>query len=169
MRIILEGADLTGKSTLAKELANKLDLSYIHVVRKDLHTFSFYIHSMFKEDVVFDRHFIGEMIYPTLFNRKGNLDKDSFKAIYNNAIQLGYKIFICYEDEDELERRLRLNSNEPEDVKETLFEANRMFKHIAKQYNIQLIKVSDYLDEDKKDLTKFLNLLYGVGEANAIQ
>lgn len=141
-RILIEGADLTGKSTLARYFAKMYDLSYIHVVRRDPHTVSFYTETLNKHDVVFDRHFIGEMVYPGLFGRKPNLDKESFELLLFKARELGYLILICYEDDEVLLERLKNRPSEPEDVKKTILQANKKFKEIADEYNIPAIKLS---------------------------
>lgn len=143
MRIILEGADLTGKSTLAKRLEKDFDLSYVHIIRKDSHSKEFYLNLLDKHDVIFDRHFIGESIYPYLFKREAKFGKDGFNEIKNRALELGYKIVVVFATEEQLLSRLKERNNEPEDVVKTLLEANKRFVDRALENGFILINVED--------------------------
>lgn len=139
MRIIIEGADLTGKSTLAKRLAKDFDLSYVHVIRKDLHTKDFYMNLLDKYDVIFDRHFIGESIYPILFKRPPKFGEDGFNEILNKARELNYVIIVTYATHEQLIDRIKQRPNEPNDVIETIEKANEMFIDKAVKYGFILI------------------------------
>lgn len=80
--IVIEGCDGTGKTTLCKKLAEKYGWDTVHVTSKDPNDFDFYKQTLRKTNVIYDRHFLGEMIYPKIYNRKGNLsnyDLDWFK------------------------------------------------------------------------------------------
>lgn len=139
MRIIIEGADLTGKSSITKSLEEVFLLSRVHVTSKDPNTFEFYNETLNKTDVVFDRHFIGEMIYPKVFKRKGNLGKESFEILLNKARELNYKIYIVTASEEELLKRLSLRGEKHKDVEDNLLSINKQFLAIAKEYNIEVI------------------------------
>lgn len=143
MRIIIEGADLTGKSTLAKRLAEDFDLSYVHVVRKDLHTKDFYMNLLDKHDVVFDRHFIGESVYPFLFDREPKFNKVGFDEILRKAKDLGYVIVVTYATDEQLDERVKQRPDEPQDVIGTIELANYMFMKKAIEYNFLRINVAD--------------------------
>jgi len=68
MRIILEGPDGTGKTTLARQLAEKLGLKYQHE-KIPLDGLKYYVNlvSNMEDNIVYDRCYLGEAIYPSVF------------------------------------------------------------------------------------------------------
>jgi len=142
VRIIVEGCDGVGKTTLAKKLAEKYNIkSYMHITRDDPNTAEFYVNTLNKTDVIFDRHFIGEMIYPKIFGRHGNLTDAGFNFILNRARQLGYRIFILYSDKETIKQRLK--EDEHNEVIENIEVINDRFIKLAMNYGIQLINTSE--------------------------
>jgi len=148
LRIIIEGADLTGKSTIAKKIAKQFNLSYVHVIRKDIHTIPFYYNLLDKHDIVFDRHFIGEMIYPYLFHRDPEFGQQGFKIILDKADKLGYKIIIAYLTDEQLMSRLKSRGEECQDTIDTLLKANHWFIDIARINNMPLINTEEMSYEE---------------------
>ena len=94
MRIIIEGVDGSGKSTLVAKLRQRYKLDSLHVTSKDPNTFEFYKSLMLKSDLVTDRDFIGEMIWPEIFNRKGNLNLRKFEKLVSLSNEVGAKIIV---------------------------------------------------------------------------
>lgn len=145
MRIIIEGADMTGKTTLAKYIVdNYPNMSYIHVNSKDPNNVEFYNITLEKTNVVFDRHFIGETIYPTLFNRQGNVFDAEFELIQRKAERLGYKIVVLTATKEQFLERLVDRPNEPKQIVENWESINESFKNVAYKNNIKVINVTDY-------------------------
>lgn len=140
MKIILEGADGTGKTTLAKKLARTYDLSYVNVNRNDPNDFNFYYETMKKTKVVYDRHFIGEMIYPSVFKRKGNLEKEDFEWLLEYARDKDVKILVLHND-PKLDMVHRLDDDEYDEVITQIMKINEEFIKIAKEYEIPLIDI----------------------------
>jgi thymidylate kinase len=67
MRIILEGPDCAGKTTLATKLKEKLtDYLYIHH-GVYAHAYKPHLESLKLETVIIDRHWPSELIYGTIF------------------------------------------------------------------------------------------------------
>ena len=142
MRIIVEGCDGTGKTTLVNKLIEKYNIkNYVHTTKDDPNTFSFYSESLDRDDIIFDRHFIGEMIYPSIFNRQGNLTRRNFERLLYKAYMLGYKIFILFSDSETIKQRL--SDNEHKEVIENVDKINGRFIKIAREYGIQLINTSE--------------------------
>lgn len=152
MRIIVEGADGVGKSTVVAYLAQMFNLNIIHIGSTDPNTYEWYNELLNKNDVIFDRHFLGEMIYPYLFDRKCNLTNQQFELLYNKAMDLGYYFLVITADEKTIKERLLERGNEPEEVIKTFEYANAAFKAIARRYYIPIFesndkKIFDNLDE----------------------
>jgi len=144
MKIIVEGADGVGKTTIVNYLAEKFNLTPRHITSKDLNTFLWYYNLLEdNEDIIFDRHFIGEMIYPYLFNRKPNLTNEQFNVLLNKAFNENYYIFIITADHDVIKKRLLQRGNEPEEVIKTFEYANIAFQAIAKRNYITTFESND--------------------------
>lgn len=149
-KIILEGADGTGKTTLAKRLMERYDLSYVNVNSKDPNDFQFYNQTLKKTKVVYDRHFIGEMIYPKFFQRQSKLNTRQFKKLLKKSKDLNYKIFVLYLPEDKIETNQK--DDEFDFIKRNVKTINKKFIKIAKKYNIEMINVFDYTLQEVCDL-----------------
>jgi thymidylate kinase len=146
MKIIIEGADGTGKTTLSQKLLKHYNIkSYVHVNREDPNDYDFYKQTMKKTSVLFDRHFIGEMIYPKIFNRKQNLNTLTFEMLLEQSKKEQVKIIILYTDNFTLEERIIQKSEsheEFEEVIQNILEINRQFLEIAAKYHIEIIDTS---------------------------
>lgn len=152
MRIIIEGADGTGKTTLVKKLARTYSLDSLNINRYDPNNFNFYLETLKKTKVIFDRHFVGEMIYPKVFDRKGNLNEEDFEWLVNYSKENGIAIIILYTDESILlERQKR---NEYPEVLNNIIEINRQFIEIAKKYSIPLVDVEKMNYDDICELVE---------------
>jgi thymidylate kinase len=139
MRIVIEGADGTGKTTLSKNLARTYGIDRLNINRYDPNTFNFYLETLNKTNVVFDRHFVGEMVYPEVFNRKGKLETLDFEWLLNYCREKGIPIIILYTDEHILKQRQKLD--EYPEVLNNIIEINRKFIEIGEKYQIPLIDV----------------------------
>lgn len=155
MKIIIEGCDGTGKTTLAKALAEKYGLDIIHVTNRDSNTFDFYKQSFGKDDVVWDRNVIGEMIYPKIFWRKGNIDEIDLEYLIKRAKSMGVIFLVLTTDYWTLCDRIDTRGKEFEAVRNHLGEINDRFCEIALQYDLPLIDTSKIsLDEICKNYIK---------------
>jgi thymidylate kinase len=99
MLIIIEGADCTGKTTLAKTLIQTIGEEHVSCLSKGPPAFndpvveylwplSGYIPNT-KQHLICDRWHVGEMIYPKIFNRKSIMTMTEFKLINDVIRKLG--------------------------------------------------------------------------------
>ena len=58
---------------------------YNHVTSKDPNNYEYYLTTMKIDNTLWDRHLLGEMIYPTVYNRKVNLDLDLLNDLIDKA------------------------------------------------------------------------------------
>lgn len=146
MRIILEGCDGTGKSTLAKKLQQHYGIDYVHVTRGDPTTFGFYFNTLDKVKIVWDRHFIGEMIYPAVFGRMQRLTQRDFEILLDKARVENVVILVLTVDP----QQLMINNDRPEyeEVKKNLNMINDKFVTIANIYQIPVINTFKQSFED---------------------
>lgn len=144
MKIIIEGVDRIGKTTLAKKIAKKYKLDYVHMNINDPKDFEFYKQTLRKTNVIFDRHFIGEMIYPSVFNRERQLDMEGFIKLMEFCYEEEIKIIVLYSNDHELLNK-RMRRERYRQVRLQYQLINNAFYTIGKdnpQY-INLLNVSD--------------------------
>lgn len=159
MRIIIEGADGTGKTTLAKQLADEFDLGLMHISNKDPNDLDFYYQLLRKDDVVYDRNLIGEMIYPKIFNRPGKLKEYELDYLMAKADDLGFKIFVLTAHDETLLNRLN-RKEEFNCVKDNISAINGDFLKYAGKYNLPVINTSKYgMDETFKEVKNCITRL----------
>lgn len=104
--IVIEGCDGTGKTTLCKKLAERYGWDTVHVTSKDPNDFNFYTQTLRKKNVIYDRHFLGEMIYPSVYNRKGNLNKYDLDWLKSYIFDTKTCVIVLTAKLDEIKRRL---------------------------------------------------------------
>lgn len=143
MKIILEGVDGAGKTTLAKILAEKYGLDICHCTQHDAADYDFYRQTLRKENVVWDRHTIGELIYPKVFGRKQQIGTEDARLVMHHAKQEGVKVFVLTTDMPTLLKRLN-DRPMPEHplIMENLHYIDNEFRFYAEQYHLQLIDTS---------------------------
>ena len=147
MKIIIDGNDGTGKTTLTKKLKEEVNItSYIHLSYKDPCDFYFYYYLLKKEDVIFDRSFIDEKIYSKIFNRQTYITNLMFNELYNQIIKEKIIVIIC-------ERKNKLyTKNEKKEIINAENEIDNYFKMIAKKYNYIIFntEIDNYFELVKK-------------------
>lgn len=153
MKIILEGVDGAGKTTLAKILAEKYGLDICHCTQYDAADYDFYRQTVRKENVVWDRHTIGELIYPTIFDRKQQISTEDVRLVIHYAKEAGAKIFVLTADMDVIYRRLNERGNEDFRIYENVDYIDNLFRFYADQYHVPVI------DTSKMTLQEIFNLV----------
>lgn len=142
MKVILEGCDGTGKTTLAKLLAERYGLDICHCTQYDPADYNFYLHTMRKENVVWDRHTLGELIYPKVFGRTPKLCVTEARELMLIAQQLGVKIFILTADIEVIKSRLISRGSEDDRILNKIEEIDSEFRKLGEQFHIPVIDTS---------------------------
>ena len=153
MKIILEGVDGAGKTTLARILADKYGLDICHCTQHDAADYDFYRQTLRKENVVWDRHTLGELIYPMVFERRPQIGTEDARLIVHYAKEEDVKIFVLTADINTIENRL-VNRNPPENprIMAMLPWIDKKFRFYAEQFFIPVI------DTSKMTLQQIFNL-----------
>ena len=155
MKIIIEGCDGTGKTTIAKKLAKKYKCDVIHMTSKDPKDFNFYSQSLRKTNAIYDRNFLSEMIYPKVFKRNGSaLTEQEFKLLLKQARDEDILIVILTASRYDISTRLNERVNEPEEILKKYVWIDKQYRKMAEKYRLFLIDTS-YITPG--DVCKFIN------------
>ena len=138
MKIIIEGVDRIGKTTLANKLIEKYNCDYLHFTRHDPRDFEFYSQTMRKENVIHDRHFIGEMIYPEVFNRKNELSVVDFYRLFAKSKDENVLIIVMYTSDLAILDQ-RMDTEEYEEIRQQYKIINEKFMDYAKSFPLYII------------------------------
>lgn len=112
MRIIIEGCDGTGKTSVVEKLANRLHCDIIRLTHDGDGTIRKYMEVMVPDNMVHDRCFISELIYPKYFGRKPKFDDTVEDTLFDLLDSYGCKVFILTASESELKKRLEARGDE---------------------------------------------------------
>lgn len=153
MKIVLEGCDGTGKTTLAKKLADLFCLDICHCTQHDPSDFLFYQQTLRKENIVWDRHTIGELIYPRVFNREQKTTEEEALKIIEYGKGISVRFFVLTADDDLIKNRLETRGGENKLILDNIDFINSEFVSYARKFNIPVI------DTSKMTLSQIINLI----------
>lgn len=148
MNIIIEGPDATGKTTLAKDLSSKYGFEYIHSTAETPNTYEWHKEILDKHNIVCDRFFIGETIYPIIYNRKPKMSLNDLDRLLDDMKNSDDLIIVMYASDmsilkDRLIERGEMHYLEEIDQQNELF--YERYKHISSRYkNTMLVDVSRF-------------------------
>lgn len=107
MRLILEGPDCAGKSTMAKELAERLSLDIIKSTYYGPKYSTAYVKRLECPDVVIDRCWISEVIYSDYFGCDSRVDADTDRLLNDCCIKMRIPIVVMLPPIDVIIQRMR--------------------------------------------------------------
>lgn len=81
MPIIIEGPDGAGKSTLAKSLADRLDMNILKMTANGGQSVLEYVQKLACDGVIIDRCWVSEQLYSDLFGREPRIDNDDAEEL----------------------------------------------------------------------------------------
>lgn len=163
MKIIIEGPNNVGKSTLIKNLLKLKELKHYeieHLSGKTPNTKSFH-EDLIKmpQDMIFDRFFVGELIYPQLYKRKANI---TLKEVINLCNKYKKEIMIIFIDADyEFIIRSNINKKEQFNYDEVKFEKEQFYKYkneLKKLKNVKIFSLKNSKENDEA-YNEFLKLI----------
>ena len=94
MPIIIEGPDGAGKSTLAKSLADRLDMNILKMTANGGQSVQEYLQKLACDGVIIDRCWVSEQVYSDLFGRKPRIDNDDAEALTKFCGRAGIPIIV---------------------------------------------------------------------------
>lgn len=92
--LIIEGPDCAGKSTLAGELANALDMNILKMTANGGQSVPEYLQKLACDGVIIDRCWVSEQIYSDLFGREPRVDNGDAEALTEFCGLVGIPIIV---------------------------------------------------------------------------
>ena len=139
MRLVVDGCDGVGKTTIAKMLCSNYGLDYAHCTNRDPTDWNFYSNIIRKDDILWDRHCVSELVYPRFFGREQLM---SFQQVELLVAGSGAKFIIFSCPDDVLYDRLMRRGEEHVEVLDNFISINRMFCELGDRLGIPVVDTS---------------------------
>lgn len=140
--LIIEGCDGTGKTTIATILAELYHMDICHCTAEDPADYDFYRNTARKKNVIWDRHTVGELIYPKVFKREAQIGPEDARLALAYGRENGTKAVILTADLKVIEDRLEHRGNECFEVWDNLEFIHNEFLQYADFLNIPVVDTS---------------------------
>lgn len=140
MPIIIEGPDGAGKSTLAKSLANALDMNILKMTANGGQSVPEYLQKLACDGVIIDRCWVSEQIYSDLFGRKPRIDNDDAEALTEFCGLAGIPIIVLLPPLHVIISRLDERGDEYADVIcPNIFKIYKRYQEWAKAHDAVIV------------------------------
>lgn len=94
MPIIIEGPDGAGKSTLAKSLADRLDMNILKMTANGGQSAPEYMQKLACDGVIIDRCWVSEQVHSDLFGREPRIGNGDAEALTEFCERVGVPIIV---------------------------------------------------------------------------
>lgn len=156
MNIIIEGPDATGKTTLATKLVNKYNMNLMHLSSSTPNDYTFHDKLLNKENMVYDRFFMGELVYPEIYHRQPKLTFDESLKLMNKIVSNNDLFIVLYaSDIDTLKNRLIARGGNELKYLDEIEKQNELFVKMAwcfKAFEYENFVCVDISDEKNYEL-----------------
>lgn len=140
MPIIIEGPDGAGKSTLAKSLADRLDMNILKMTANGGQSAPEYLQKLACDGVVIDRCWVSEQIYSDLFGREPRIDHDDAEALTGLCGRMGIPITVLLPPLHVVISRLNERGDEYADVVcPNIVEIYRRYREWAEAHDTAIV------------------------------
>lgn len=150
MKIYLDGCDGSGKSTLTDYLSTRFCIDKFCLTKDSDKSLKRYIDILNIDDVVCDRTFLSEMVYPSVFGREKWLSQYAIEfliSLYkNNGIMI-----VCTAPIQVLKKRLIERGDEFKEVLNNLHMINNEYLKIANENSILVVDTTIITKENVGD------------------
>ena len=143
MKVLIDGPDGVGKTSICEKLANKLGCNIIRLTHGGDRSLSAYCESVSIDNMVHDRTFLSEIIYPKYFGRESRVNDVLIHAVSTLISTLEAKVFILTADDDVLIERLSKRGDEFLDDINVIKDIKKDYLRIAQEYGYTVIDTSN--------------------------
>jgi uncharacterized FAD-dependent dehydrogenase len=176
--IILEGLDRTGKSSVARHFEEKEGYEVIHLSapRKGI-TSDEYLQEMVDlissaagKNIVLDRSHYGELIWPSVYNRKPVLSEEEIEIIREIEETVGVQRILMHDKDAEAHWKRCVANKEPL-TKAQFLRARSLYSSIGHKYGFQSLTLPEFTGKTVEELAKSekdANDLQGVSQAETV-
>lgn len=152
MRVILEGPDGVGKSTLAEYLCNHHGLEIKHSSSETKNDLDYHFSLIEEDNICLDRANLGEIVYPIIFNRPAKMNWADQITFMNKCMDEDIIYIIFYASNfNDLKNRL-FSRGDTEQVLQNAEKINLSFTFLAKMFseiyeNVYALDISKESDQ----------------------
>lgn len=139
MRVIIEGADGTGKSTVARHLAKKYGCDIVHMTKWGSRNIHDYVDKLHLNNVISDRSFLSEMVYKAASGLCPQISFTSLDDLMGEVIAKGWKIIILTAPQDVLKERLEKRADEDDEIIKNIGLIDNLYRIYGIHYDIPII------------------------------
>lgn len=140
MPIIIEGPDGAGKSTLAKSLADRLDMNILKMTANGGQSAREYMQKLACDGVIIDRCWVSEQVYYDLFGREPRIDNDDAEALTEFCGRMGIPIIVLLPPLHVVISRLNERGDEYADVVcPNIVEIHKRYKEWAEEHDNAIV------------------------------
>lgn len=148
MKILVDGVDGVGKTTLINVLADEFHCDVLHMTKNGSKRYMDYWDKSFLNNVVLDRSFFSEVVYSKVFNRQTELSAKRVNTLVNRYKHDKWRMIFLTAETSELLKRLNLRGDEEEVIKSNLDALTAAYRDLSTKYNIPLINVETTTNEE---------------------
>lgn len=143
MRIMIDGPDGAGKTSVCEKLANKFGCNIVRLTNGGDRSFRAYSEAMIPDNMIHDRTFLSEIIYPKYFERTSRLPEKYHTALFDLVDLYHARVFILTANDDELRRRLDIRGDEFLDDFNKIKGINRDYFCYAHMHKYEIIDTTN--------------------------
>lgn len=148
MRVIIDGCDGVGKTSVCEKLANKLGCNIIRLTHDGDRSLHAYLDLMTCNNVVHDRSFLSEIIYPRHFDRESSIKKEDTNILYRILRFHDLKMFILTASPETIQSRVSKRGDEYITDLSKLKDINDDYLGVAKRHGFMVIDTTNKSIDD---------------------
>lgn len=143
MKVFIDGPDGAGKTTVCEKLANKIGCNIVRLTYNGDRSYNAYFDAMSLENMVHDRTFLSEVIYPKYFGRESRVSDSTVRALFNLTKILHAKVFILTADDDVLLERVGKRGDEFIEDLNIIKNVNKDYLRVAQEHDYKVIDTTN--------------------------